>query len=411
VGYGEWGIVDTWRRRKPEFWGTKKAYSPTRILMKQINDFKPGSDLSIPVHNRFDHTNFSELSIEWQYGEQAGELQGVELSPHEKGDLIIPANDWNAGQKLNIRFYQHDTLLVDEYNLLIGESEIILPEPVKAGIEAEEFEERIVLRGKGFSAEVNRSNGLLENIRTGDDLMIASGPYLNLRYPGERVQGSTLRMADLTGNWKLKDLDFGLEEGIAVIRTTGASGDLVAEFQVKIDYDGIFQLDYSVTGTPAGVNIQEAGLKFLTGDGFKTLEWDREAYFTAYPEGHLGAPTGQADLNHRPPMSYRQEPVHPWESDSRGFFYFGLDAQLPYNNLVRSLKEHIFTYTLTTEAGSVMKVVSDGTQACRYDWIEGDPTLIVNDLWNYNSLLWGNYMKDVKFEEHLDGHVIIKLLK
>lgn len=65
VGYGEWGIVDVWRREKPEFWSTKKAYSPVRLSVGKILGFTSGERLIVPVHNRFDHTNLSEIDIRY----------------------------------------------------------------------------------------------------------------------------------------------------------------------------------------------------------------------------------------------------------------------------------------------------------------------------------------------------------
>lgn len=67
VGYGEWGIVDVWRRQKPEFWSTKKAYSPVRLLVEDNLSFTTGQKLMLTIHNRFDHTNLNEIHATYTY--------------------------------------------------------------------------------------------------------------------------------------------------------------------------------------------------------------------------------------------------------------------------------------------------------------------------------------------------------
>lgn len=52
VGYGEWGIVDVWRREKPEFWSTKKAYSPVRLMQTEIKNPLAGECLFLTLYNR-----------------------------------------------------------------------------------------------------------------------------------------------------------------------------------------------------------------------------------------------------------------------------------------------------------------------------------------------------------------------
>jgi hypothetical protein len=408
--------VDTWRRKKPEFWATKKAYSPTRIQVKQIENFTPGSILNIPVHNRFDHTNFRELKITYAYAGQAGQLAAPDIEPHAYGKLMIPAHEWEAAESLQLSFFQNDTLLVDRYTLRLGERKVSLPQcqPGPATeLEVLEEETRIRVQGKEFALEINPKTGLLENVMMGADTVILSGPYLNLRVPGDAIQYSTLIMDDLAENWNCTFTRFHLEQGVLILETEGSYDRARASFQVKIDERGILEITFEGddfhTKTPKSKTIQEAGIKFITGNTFKELSWEREPYFTAYPPDHIGRARGTVDLEERANMGYRQEPYHEWGSDRRSFYYFGLDTELPYNHEVRSLKANIYQFTLGTEAGSKLVVHSDGRQACRFDRIREKNILIINDSWDYNSLMWGNYTKRISRPGSVTGKAVLTL--
>ncbi len=408
VGYGEWGIVDTWRRRKPEFWGTKKAYSPTKIYTKQIDDVEPNSALTVPVHNRFDHTNFQELKITWKYGSKSGILKNIDLEPHKKGSLVFPANNWNSGEKLNIQFYQNDTSLVDEYNIQLGKRKVELPNCKNGTLNIEEAEKQIAISGKTFNLLVNKENGLLENVKVNNELLIKSGPFINLRTSSKVSRHKTVEQVYDTKNWKLEDFNFKVIDGIATIISAGTYDDISVTFTIQIDENGIFNIEYTINGMPADKNIQEVGIKFLTGEAFEKLAWDRNSYFTAYPEGDMGSDTGEVSLSEKPEMVYRQKPQHRWEKDTKGFYYFGLEQELPYTNIVRGMKEHIYAYSLK-KGNSKIEILSAGTQACRFDKIDGENILIVNDLWDYNGLLWGNYMKLIPSEKYITGRVVLTI--
>jgi hypothetical protein len=114
-------------------------------------------------------------------------------------------------------------------------------------------------------------------------------------------------------------------------------------------------------------------------------------------------------LSYKPVSEYRKKPGHGWEHDSRSFYYFGLEEGLPYTNDVRSLKENIYEYTLSTRSQAELKVHSDGRQAGRFDRIGGLNTLLINDQWDYFSLRWGNYMKLIPLEKEIRGKVRITL--
>ena len=401
VGYGEWGIIDTWRRRKPEFWGTKKAYSPAKILVKEVKEFKAGQAIRLPVHNRFDHTSFNELKIAWSYDGKTGTIEDMDLDPHQKGELEIPGMDWKDGTAIHIAFYLDENSLVDEYNIRLGEREADLPGLQEGYLAVEDTEGGIKLSGEGFNLRITKADGQIRDLSVGGEVLIRSGPHLKLKIPGTRTYGSVETFNDLAGNWECKSVRHEVSEGVATVYAAGSYNGIDASFVYRIDGQGTMLVEYELQNLPEGKYIHEAGMYFITGDSFRELIWDRQAYFTAYPDGDLGHPRGKLDLDYRPSMFYREKPGHGWVDDTRGFYYFGPETALAYTNGARSLKENIYVYGLSTGQGNGIRIQGQGTQACRFDRVDGENLLMVYQLWDYADLMWGNYMKKINLPGNL----------
>jgi beta-galactosidase len=402
VGYGEWGIIDTWRRKKPEFNGTKKAYSPAKVLIKQIKDFTPDKDINVPVHNRFDHTNFNELTINWRYGKNSGEIKNLNIGPHQKGQLTIPGQPWQVGNKLALYFYQNDTLLIDQYNLTIGEKVSEIPKCKKGKLKVSDREENVSIEGKDYSLTLNKKSGLINDLIVKNDTLIKSGPYINLK-----IKGQSNSIIDYAQNWKCTGFEYEIKDGIATITTKGVYDRVTSNFRIEVDQEGLICIDYKINHAPEGEEIHETGIKFITGNQFSNIEWNRKTYFTSYPESDPGREEGVVNLNIKPVMEYRKYPDHKWGMDIKEFYYYGKIIELPLTKAARSTKENIYFYTLTTPDNHFIKVIDNSTQACRFDKIDSSYVLTVSLEWDYPSLLWGNYYKSIKVRKEMGGRIVL----
>ena len=74
-GDAPWGVVDSWRRRKPEFWIIKKLHSPVKLKDAPLPVPEAGEPIRVPVQNLYDFTDLSELKIDWQLGNSEGHAE------------------------------------------------------------------------------------------------------------------------------------------------------------------------------------------------------------------------------------------------------------------------------------------------------------------------------------------------
>ncbi len=386
VGYGPWGLIDGWRRPKPEYYLTAKAYSPIRIEDRPLPAPASGGALSIPITNAFDHTNLRDVEIRWATGGDSGRLRPVDLAPHRSGYFEIPPRAWKPDDALQLDFYANGRL-IDQFRLRIDPSFPSLLKPVHAAAVLQQNGNDLLVRGPKFSVAVNQTTGLIREAAFDGQVILTGGPYLDLG------------TGPLSSQWLLRHCRAVASGDAVTIFTSGESKQnegiesIPIDFEIQIDGCGLLTTRYRLPSS--GATPDPLGIAYLLPTGMDRLSWHRDSLWSVYPDDHIGRPRGVAlKKPARAALSYRAKPEWSWSEDMEDAFLWGKEGAHPQaTNDFRSLKENIH-YAACTLAGSSVRARAEANAdlAVRASVLpDGQVSFSLYNLWSYTGLGWGNY--------------------
>lgn len=411
VGYGEWGIVDVWRREKPEFWATKKAYSPVRLLATEVASFALGQRLLLPVYNRFDHTDLQEIQVRYTYKGVEKAIALPSIAPRQKGVLIIPAEAWEEGEALQVGFYTAVGELLDIEQVSLGnirrDGRETLPVPHTGGkLQVEETTKQICVKGAGFEVPFSKETGLIHNATAGGQVVIEQGPFLHLdinlnHLTGAEVRKSARKFLISEGDWRKESLTYAVIDTVVEVSLTGFYQDVHVDIHLRISACGEMHVSYVTAGQPNGY-LRETGIAFHLPECLDYLQWERKGMWSCYPEDALAGNNGETSLYNPHRVPYGKRPDQPWPSDTHNYYYWadaGANSDRPLTLKAKGMKENIYRYTLSSSEGKkgVTIASEDASLACRTSRRgDGQLMLYVNNRWDYPEIAWGNYCKTLE---------------
>ena len=277
-GVADWGVLDGWRRPKPEYWHLRKCYSPFRILVSEIDANAGAGMIEIPVENRYDFTNLSELSVAWRLGDQSGVIR-ADVPPRSEGVLRLPKVDIHAGHAFYLEVTGPDGWAIDEYALpLRGAGEDVrgrmasirgANDPPDAWRLIHETESFLLRRGD-VTVRIDRSTGKSVEAKIGTTLVLCGGPHWSFvptfsKHQQRAMKGETPRPAPVYGtNWRCDSVEDGSSDEEACVHVRGAYDEAGLEFVYRFQKDGGMTIEYESTLQPKVVS--KGDLCFLGSD-------------------------------------------------------------------------------------------------------------------------------------------------
>jgi len=276
VGYGTWGPIDGWRRRKPEWWSMKKTYSPVRATISK--EQRVGGEIVVDIENRQDFSNLNRLKISWKIDQDSGTVR-ADIKPKSNGKLVIrPKTKITASSKLKLVFDDARGFNIDSFLLPLGKDEV---KPIVSDkneqYKVEKAGDNILISSSSVTYTIDSKTGLIRCPEfSGPHLMILplnGGGGTQMHGPTKYYEPFT----DTCSQWKAESVNAETENGLPVITVTGSYKEATGKYAYVFNADGTFTVDYDFQAT-GKVNPRQLGIVFDFPKSYENLAWKRKGY-------------------------------------------------------------------------------------------------------------------------------------
>lgn len=403
-GYGPWGVVDGFRREKPEFWHMKMSYSPIVVTSKHFEI--SGNETLITLDNRYNTLNTNQTDIIWKDMGQQG-LATADILPGRQGTLRIPHIVKGDTLTLIIRDRRGFDLSIWKIPKVYSPYYAI-PGLAKGKVQIFSSDTSYQIISKEILYEFSRITGTLVSIKKNGEQII-TGPVKMYAIPHLKEnevidyipQEQTGKVIGFTSE-PLKDWKFESEsveqtdKGIS-ITVRGEYGENPVEFVYSFDNNNRLRIDYILNIFKIGNGIRQIGIGFHLPDTYNSLYWKRKSLWSVYPDDHIGRTEGIAKAFYPETRSdylrQRTIPVHGFNKDGNEYG----------SNDFRSTKQNIITGRLVNEKGNAVTIESNGKQHFRA-WVLPDAvSFLVANYSDAGNEFYLNY--DSNRTRYLDSYI------
>lgn len=359
VGYGPWGVIDGWRRPKPEYWDMKKTYSPVKVLTREL---APSSSLIVEIENRYTFLNMNEVKVSYRYGNEKG-VVSADILPGARGKLRVEVKQPEEASELRLTFADPRGFVADECLIPVGrQAPAELPERSELPVRLKTSRDRFVISGKGFACEVSRASGQILSLRKEGQEKLNGGPWLMVLpltgggcYPDHNAD--TPPCNELCSGWNATRTTARKEGNCVVVGVEGSYKEFEGGYTLTVRANGELTVAYRFKAL-SDVNPRQWGMVFDAPGSYGRTFWRREGMWSVYPSDHIGRLAGSAPLFYQEAprkADPRTPPSWPWSMDAN---------ELGCNDF-RATRRNIWLAGLTDGQGNAITVRSNGKQHWR----------------------------------------------